>query len=66
MNSFFMEFLIKERQQQILDEIRRNQIFRTNNNLKGGFFNKSILKLSGILITIRNLQNSYRPLLNRN
>jgi hypothetical protein len=35
MNSFFMEFLIKERQQQILNEIRRNQISRANSNLKG-------------------------------
>jgi len=65
MNSYFIEFLIKEQEQQALDEIRRNQISCAKNNLKGSFYKRSITGLSWVLTSIRNIQKGYHPLLNR-
>ena len=62
MDLFFIEFLIKERQQQILDDFKRIKISRTVNNHKIGIFNKFILGLSEVLIAIGIcLQKRYRP-----
>lgn len=62
MDLFFMEFLIKERQQQILDDFKRIQISRAVNNHKVGIFKKFILGLSEVLIAMGiRLQKRYRP-----
>jgi len=62
MDLFFMELLIKERQQQILDDFKRIQISRVANNHKVGIFKKFILGLGRIFIVIgTRLQKRYRP-----
>ena len=62
MDLFFMEFLIKERQQQILDEFKRIQISRAVNNHKVAILKKIILGLSEVLIAMGTcLQKRYRP-----
>ncbi len=62
MDLFFMEFLIKEQQQQILDDFKRIQISRTVNNHKVAIFKKFILGLSEVLIAMGiRLQKRYRP-----
>ena len=62
MDLFFMEFLIKERQQQILYEFKRIQISRVVNNHKVAIFKKFILGLSEVLIAMGiRLQKRYRP-----
>ncbi|MEE4354602.1 MAG: hypothetical protein V2J25_17230 [Desulfatiglans sp.] len=62
MDLFFIEFLIKERQQQILDDFKRIKISRTVNNHKIEIFKKNILGLSEVLIAIGIcLQKRYRP-----
>ena len=62
MDLFFMEFLIKEQQQQILDDFKRIQISRAVNNHKVGIFKKFILGLSEVLIAMGiRLQKRYRP-----
>ena len=61
MNSLYLEFLIKERQQQILDESKRIQISRAEYNLSVGIFNKFIMGLSEVLIAMgTRLQERYR------
>ena len=62
MDLYFMEFLIKERQQQILDDFKRIQISRVANNHKVGIFKKFVLGLSEVLIAMGTcLQKRYRP-----
>ena len=62
MDLFFMELLIKERQQQILDDFKRIQISRVANNHKVGILKKFVLELSEILIAMGTcLQKRYRP-----
>lgn len=62
MDLYFIEFLIKERQQQILDDFRRIQISRAVNNHKVGIFKKFILGLSEVLIAMGiRLQKRYCP-----
>ena len=62
MDSYFMELLIKERQQQILDDFERIQISRAINSHKVGIFKRFILGLSEILIAMGTcLQKRYRP-----
>ena len=62
MDLFFMELLIKERQQQILDDFKRIQISRVANNHKVGIFKKFVLGLSEVLIAVGTcLQKRYRP-----
>jgi len=62
MDLFFMELLIKERQQQILDDFKRIQISRAANNHKVGIFKKFVLGLSEVLIAMGTcLQKHYRP-----
>jgi len=62
MDLYLMEFLAKERQQQILDDFKRIQICRAVNNHKVGIFKKFILGLSEVLIAMGNcLQKRYCP-----
>ena len=62
MDLFFIELLIKERQQQILDDFKRIQISRVANSHKVGIFKKFVLGLSEVLIAMGNcLQKRYRP-----
>ena len=62
MNTFFLEFLIKERQQQILDEFARIHIARAANNSKTGIFNKMILRLKDVLVAMgTRLKKHRRP-----
>ncbi len=62
MDLYFIEFLIKERQQQILVEFKRIQISRAVNNHKVGILKKFILGLSEVLIAMGTcLQKRYRP-----
>ena len=61
MNLFFLEFMIKERQQQILDEFKRIQVSRAEHNHSVGILKKFILKLSEVLIAMgTRLQEPYR------
>ena len=62
MDLYFMELLIKERQQQILDDFKRIQISRAVNSHKAGIFKKFILDLSEVLIGMGTcLQKRVRP-----
>ena len=62
MDLYFMELLVKERQQQILDDFKRIQISRAVDNHKVRIFKKFILGLSEVLIAIGIcLQKRYRP-----
>ena len=61
MDLFFMELLIKERQQQIIDDFKRIQVSRVVNYHKVGIFKKFILRLSKVLIATGNcLQKCFR------
>jgi hypothetical protein len=54
--------LIKEQQQQILDEFERIHITRATNNSKAGVYKKMIQVLSEVLIvTGTRLQKHYHP-----
>ena len=62
MDLYFIEFLIKERQQQILDEFKQIQMSRVANNHKVATSKKFILGLSEVLIAMGTcLQKRYRP-----
>ena len=62
MDLFFIELLIKERQEQILDDFKRIQISRAANNHKVGIFKKFVMGLSEVLIAMGTcLQKRYRP-----
>ena len=62
MNTFFWEFLIKERQQQILDEFERIHIARDANNSKAGIIKKMTLRLREVLIAMgTRLKKHRRP-----
>jgi len=60
MNTFFLEFLIKERQQQILDEFVRVHIARAASNSKEGFIKKMILRPREILIAMGTCLKEHR------
>ena len=60
MNTFFLELLIKERQQQILDEFERIHIARAANNSKAGIIKKMILRLRKGLIAMGTLFKKHR------
>ena len=61
MDLYFIEFLIKERQQQILDDFERIKISGAVNNHKIGIFKNFILGLSKVLIAMGIcLQKRYR------
>lgn len=53
MNSFFWEFLIKERQRQISDEFERIHMARTANRTKAGLLRKMSLRLSEVFIVAK-------------
>ncbi|MDY6793455.1 MAG: hypothetical protein SWH54_19505 [Thermodesulfobacteriota bacterium] len=62
MDLYLMELLVKERQQQILDDFKRIKISRAVNNRKVGIFKKFVLGVSRIFIVIGTcLQKRYRP-----
>jgi len=52
MNPFFLEYQIKERQQQISDEFERIHIARAANNSKAGISKRMILRLRDVLIAM--------------
>jgi len=61
MELFYLKFLIKERQQQFLEESGRIRISRAVNNSDTGIFKKSILGLSEVFIAMGTcLQKRYR------
>jgi len=65
MNLYFIEFLIKERQQEIEKDFKRIHLSRAARNPGTGIFEKLILGLSEVLIGLgTRLQKHYRPSIN--
>ena len=61
MDLYFLEFLIKEKEQQLLEESKRIQILRARRNPGVRFLKKFIQRFGEVLFTIgARLKNRYR------
>jgi len=52
MDLYFLEFLIKEKEQQISEESKRIQMLRAGRNPGVGFFKKCALVFGGVLLAM--------------
>lgn len=65
MNLYFIESLIKERQQEIEQDLKRIHLSRAVRNPDPGIFKKLILGLGEVLIALgTRLQKHFRPSVN--
>jgi hypothetical protein len=62
MDLYFLEFLIKEKEQQLLEESKRIQISRAGRNSGVGFLKKFTLGFGEVLLAMgARLKKRYRP-----
>ncbi len=62
MDLYFLEILIKEKEQQLLEESKRIQILRAGRNPGVGFLEKFILGFGEVLFAMGDrIQKRYRP-----
>ncbi len=62
MDVYFLEFLIKEKEQQLLEESKRIQILRAGRNPGVGFLKKFTLGFGEVLLAMgARLKKRYRP-----